>query len=628
MALKHSSFTDFRFFSTLLMGLFFCSVHSQQGMDSTAIEFLDEVIVSDSKFPLKREQSGKTVIKITAEDLERQYGKSLLDIINTTGGFELAGSRARPGEVIGVFARGGRGRQVVIIIDGIRVNDPSSFSQEYDLRLLDLANVESIEIIKGAASTLYGANAATAVINITTKSADSRPISGSFQTTLGTLQAADRQNYTISNIRNSVGVSGTLGKLFYRAGFNHSYADGMSSIITETNEKDPYSSIGTDLKLGFRTGQDSEFTIYANSNKINSEYDESFGLLDAPYRFISEQRRLGISGKLGYDNGNINFNAAYSDYDSANFSAFPNQFDGNNFVFDIYNRLLIADKFHTVVGINFMEEKARLEPDATYSLLDPYFNMVYTGNKGFNFNVGLRLNTHSEYGEKLVYAINPSFNFKVDDYRVKLLTSYATAYITPSLAQLFGQFGANPDLEPEDNTTIEGGIEISATDKFRGSIIYFDRKEENFVFFDGATFTYNNAEDIIEAKGVELELEWKPIPDLSLGANYNFTERQGDNAIRIPKHKLNTQISYHKGKTNLILDYAFTGERTDTDFSTFEDVALDSFGLLGFSASRAIMKDKARIFARIDNITNTEFIEIIGFTTRGRNVSLGLQLNL
>jgi outer membrane cobalamin receptor len=153
-------------FSVLLAG------HAQQQpKDTMAMQLLDEVVVSDSRFALKREFSGKTVIRIGPGELQRNQGRTLAALLNSKSGIEINGSRGRQGEVMGVFARGGRGRQVLVIIDGIRITDPSSSSQEYDLRLPDLSQIESIEIIKGASSVLYGTNAATAVVSITTKKA-------------------------------------------------------------------------------------------------------------------------------------------------------------------------------------------------------------------------------------------------------------------------------------------------------------------------------------------------------------------------------------------------------------------------------------------------------------------------
>src|SRR5690606_29505756 len=102
--------------------------------------------------------------------------------------------------------RGGRGRQVLILIDGARVSDPSTFSQEYDLRLLSPAMIESMEIIKGAASTLYGTNAATAVINIQTKSGPKEKIGGTFSSTVGTHQSSGDQNYDLGSMAHAASI--------------------------------------------------------------------------------------------------------------------------------------------------------------------------------------------------------------------------------------------------------------------------------------------------------------------------------------------------------------------------------------------------------------------------------------
>ena len=600
---------------------------AQEQPDSTRVEYLDEVVVSDSRFQLKREQSGKTVVQFTAEDLERQRGRSVLDIINTASGLELSGSRGRSGEVVGVFARGGRGRQVVVLIDGVRVTDPSSFAQEYDLRLLPVSEIGSIEIIKGAASTLYGANAATAVISINTKKAQGKPLSARFQTFLGTQQPADRQRYNLGAIRNNGNISGSSGRWDYRLSFSHDYTNGMSSIATDDPETDPNSLFGAGLDLGYRFSKGGHIRVYANWRDLDSEYDEGFGLVDAPYRFISKQERLGTATRIGYKGGSLNLNAAYSWYDSENFSAFPNQFQGENLVVDFFNKLVIGENLHTVVGINYLREEAQLSPEATYTLLDPYVNLVFTGESGLNVNSGLRLNTHSEYGNTFIYSLNPSYVFKAGKYRLKAMGSYATAYITPSLTQLFGPFGANPSLEPERNTTVEGGLEIARGTGFRGSMVYFNRKEENFVFFNNSTAVFSNADDTVRAQGIEVETVWKPVSGVVVHANYTYTDRSGDIAIRIPRHKLNASFFYRlTEKISVLADYSLTGKRFDTDFSSFEEVELDAFGLLGFTLNHTFIPDKANAFIRVDNVFNADYTEVIGFTTRGRNLGVGLEL--
>ena len=590
---------------------------------------MDEVVVSDSRFPLKRENSGKTVIKIGLKELENNQGKTVAEIINIKSGIEITGSRGRQGEVLGVFARGGRGRQVLILIDGIRVSDPSSFSQEYDLRLLAASNIESIEIIKGAASTLYGMSAATAVINIRSKKASNKKISGDFQSSIGTNQSSSVQNYNISDFSNTASVTGTLDSFTYFLGFSNVYTNGLSSIVTETNEEDPFSRYNIDLKFGYTINDRVNLTIYANQTNLNSAYDESFGLIDAPYTFITEQKRLGLSSKWTYEKGDLNLNGSFTNYKSDNRSAFPSMFEGNNYVVDLFNRYTFDDSIYAILGVNYNLDRAEVEGTQEFSLVDPYANLVYISSFGLNINAGLRLNLHSEYGSHVVYNINPSYSIALEEGYLKFMGSYATSYITPSLSQLFGMFGANPLLEPETNRTAEGGLEYKANETLRLSALYFNRKEDNFVFFDNTLFQYFNATNTINAQGLEAQLDWVPLEKMNLIANYTFTERKGDNAIRIPKHSVNAALSYNfSGKTYTSLTYAYTGKRLDTDFNTFNDEVLDPFSTFGFYIAQEVMTNKLKFFLNVENVFNTNFTEVIGFTTRGRNLRLGLSLKL
>jgi len=596
--------------------------------DSTEVQELDEVVVSDTRFPIRRENSGKTIIKIGPVELSRNQGKSLSEIINTKSGIEISGSRGRPGEILGTFIRGGRGKQVIVVIDGIRVSDPSSFSQEFDLRLLSTSSIESVEIIKGASSTLYGANAATAVINITTKDASDRKITGTFQSSMGSNQTTGDQRYRLNSFANSARINGTIDKWDYTLGFSHRFADGLSSINTATDEADPFSAVNTDLKIGYSFSPKIKTSFYGSQSKLRAAYDESFGLVDAPYSFESIQKRVGSTSQFIYGTGSTTLNVAYASYDSENFSAFPGTFSGENIIGDLFNKNTFG-KFLSIVGVNYNFEQTEFEDTRQFTFVDPYASLVYLGSGGFQMNIGGRLNNHSEYGSQFVYTLNPSYTLKNRNGYVKFLGSYATAYITPSLTQLFGQFGANPDLKPESNRTIEAGMEYAVTSKLRASALYFDRKEEDFVFFDNASFQYGNASNTINAKGLEMEINWHPVKSLSVEANYTFTDRTGDNAIRIPKHKVNTSMGYQLCEPwYAAVSYAYTGARSDTDFGTFTDVELDPFGLLGLYTSYTVIPNRFTVFLNGDNLLNESFTEVLGFNTRGRNIRIGFTLKL
>jgi vitamin B12 transporter len=600
-------------------------------IDSTRVEHLDEVVLIDSRFELKRENSGKMVIKIDSVELKRSQGMSVAEIINTKSGIEINGSRSVQGSVLGVFARGGRGRQVLILIDGVRATDPSSFSAEYDLRLLSSANIASIEIIKGAASTLYGTNAATAVIKITTKKAVSKDFGISISSSVGTNQTVENQNFNVAEFSNNARVSGVLNKVDYSLSIAQNYADGISAIITPNSEEDVFSNTSIDLRLGYKFNDKFDFSVYGNQTKMKTDFDESFGLIDADYQFLSSQERVGLSGNFKYDEkGSLHLNGAFTSYESESKSAFPNTFIGENLVLDLYHKYTFDSKLYTIVGLNYLKDETQFAETEAFTITDPYVNAVYVSDFGLNLNAGSRLNNHSTYGTNLVFNINPSYVFQVKTGYFKLLASYATSYITPSLTQLFGNFGANAELKPEDNRTIEGGFEYALSNEFRIGGVYFNRKEENFVFFDVLNNRYQNATNTIDAQGMELELKWMPSSQLSIDANYTFTERKGDNAIRLPKHKLNFNLNYTlSDKLNAALRYRWVGERTDTDFSAFPfvDQSLEPFSLVDVYAGFELMP-QLTVFLNASNLLNKSYTEVLGFTTRGRNIRIGFNLNL
>ncbi|HIC31767.1 MAG TPA: TonB-dependent receptor, partial [Flavobacteriaceae bacterium] len=147
-----------------------CLLASSFGMaqiqDSTKVTKLKEVVISDSRFDLNRENSGKTIITISSEELQQNAEKTISQIINTKSGISVVGSNSQAGQPLTTSVRGGQNRQVLVLIDGVAVNDASQIENNFDLQLLDVNQIERIEILKGASSSLYGNRASTAVINI------------------------------------------------------------------------------------------------------------------------------------------------------------------------------------------------------------------------------------------------------------------------------------------------------------------------------------------------------------------------------------------------------------------------------------------------------------------------------
>ena len=623
---------------------------SQIEQDSVNVEQLDEVVLSDSRFALKRENSGKVITKITAQELEKSQGQSVAEIIGRTVGVEINGVRSNAGQNLSYFIRGGRNRQVLIMIDGVQLTDPSQIANDYDLRFLNADQIESIEILKGASSTLYGTGAATAVINIKLKEASKKTFNLNLRSTIGTNQSSDEDDYALEDFRNSISVDGSVGSFYYLASFGQQFTDGLSAIENGT-ESDAFNSYNGNLKLGYRFNNTFKLNAYGSFDNFKTDFDDSFGRLDADNVSVSKQYRLGFSPEFTYNKGSIIVNAAYNDVEREIESNFPSLFNAQSIVVDVYNRYNFNDTFYTVLGLNYQDNQMEsfsipfgetdfsqaINPDnAQFTITDPYANVVYVSDFGLNINAGLRLNNHSEYGSHLVYSLNPSYKVNLDFGYIKGLASYSTAFITPSLFQLFEPSFGNPDLEPEENQTIEVGVEVSINDKATFSLVYFNRNEDNFIdFVDTGSFVfqYQNISTSFTASGLEFVVQAKIVEGLNFNLNAAYTSVDEDLNLRIPEIKVNARVDYTFSKqTQMSLSYQYNDEREDTFYnsSTFENeiVTLESYGLLDFYVSHSILKNKLLLFANVTNILNEDYQELFGFTTRGRGVNIGFNLNL
>ncbi len=621
---------------------------------SQNIQQLDSVLI-DTKIQLSRKNSGKVIAKITSEMLERSAGRSVAEIVNQVSGIEINGSRSNEGQNLGYFVRGGRNRQVVIMIDGVQLNDPSQIANDYDLRLIPATSVESIEIIKGASSVLYGSGAATAVIRIVTKKTSEKPISATFSSTLGTNRAAENEDSDIEEFTNHAVISGTLQTFFYDVSFSNRYVEGLSAIAALENEPtfeaDVFNRFDGRINVGYTDRKNFRISRFFSFDTYKAGFDDS-AYVDADNLSVSKQKRAGGNVQWKYRKGSITFNDNFSWIERDISSLYPVKYDSRSYTFDAFANHKINNEIMVLAGINgnfssfnsftipfgSSEFSQDVSDDvAKFDSMDPYLNFVYLSDFGLNINTGIRLNIHSTYGNHIVYNVNPSYNFDFGKNTLKVLGSYSTAYITPSLYQLYDSLYGNEALQPEENTTIEGGFEFTSENNLRVSAVYFNRNETNYVDFvvvDPALYSYQyqNIEDEFSASGVEVEVSKNFGKRVTISANYTNTQADERFALRIPKHKLNASLGYQLGKKAYAgISYQYNGEREDSFFNPLtyesESIILNSYGLLDLAISHTLSKN-LKLFAAVSNILDEEYEELYRFQTRGRNLRAGFTLVL
>lgn len=621
-----------------------------QEQDTQKVTTLDEVVVSDTKFAQSKEKSGKIIEVITADDLAKKQGQNLANVLSQVAGVEINGNQSFGGKNLGYYIRGGRNRQTAIYIDGVPVTDASGINLEYDLRLISVDQIEKIEIMKGASSTLYGTGAATGVINITLKKSVQKEISGNAYINLGTQNTSETSKTSAQDFNQGFSVNGTIKKISYLTSLNSTETKGMSEAAGTNYEEDTFSRVNVMQKIGFKANDQLSFDVFGAYDRIKNTFDNSYSGStsnsdDLNNNSFSEQFRIGFLPKYKYTNGEFAINAGASTV--ARNINISNTWSGtiDNYMYtgrtvsiDAFNKYNFSKELFLVLGTQFQyfdmtqfdayTDVAR--EGAKFNLIDPYTTLVYNSNFGLNINAGARFNTHSEYGNQVVYNFNPSYSFQ--NLPLKVLASYSTAFITPSLYQLYGPYG-NLNLTPEENATAEFGFETQLLDKkLTINAVGFYREEENTIgfYFNPITFASNyvNVAGTYNAKGVETTVRYTFSERFNIGGNYTFTQVEEPLSRLIPKHKGNIDMNYSFKRGTFGVNYQYVDQRNDayydaTIFAT-TPVELAAYQLVNSSVSYQLLPNRLTVFGAVTNILNEEFQEVIGYNTRGRNFKLGL----
>lgn len=606
------------------------------------VEALNEVVVTATKFATNKKNIGKVVYQITQETIENSQGKTIVDLLNDVPGVEINGNFSTKGQNLGYYIRGGRNRQVAILLDGVNVNDPSSFNGDFDLRQIDINQVEKIEVLKGASSTLYGTGAATGVINIILKKASKQGFNGSFNSSIGSNTSSENSNLSAEEFSTNFNFNGTLGKLDYLLALNANGSSGLSAAESTTSnqfEEDNFARQNVMLKLNYAFNENLKIGLLTSFDEFSADFDGfdfdpvTFASIpaDRDNNLNSVQKRVGVNVDYSYTNGALKIRTFFTDINRTE-NPSDNFFNGEVYGFDIYNNYMINDEFSFLVGVTSqyqdMIQRTSFstieEGSGKQHFYDPYLSVNYMSETGLNLNVGGRLNIHSEYGNNFVYNVNPSYNFNIDENNIKVFASYSTAFITPTLSEIFTKLSSIDELLPEETTTVEGGFDVSLGDKITFNATYFYREETNKIGYDPNTFQTINDLGTFSAKGFETEVSYEVAKSLRLLANYTYIDRDENLLLKIPQNKFFIRANYNLSKNTFTsLSYRWVDETQD-----FGNVTLDSYNLFDLFINHSILDNKVTFYGSLTNILNEDFQEIAGFTTRGRNYNLGLKINL
>lgn len=493
-------------------------LHAQQ--DTTG-KTLDEVTVTTSRSVKKLSDAGRSVTVITSSDIKNLPYQNLGDLLSRSEGIYIPGVLQTPGSLQTFGLRGANSNHTLIMIDGIKISDPSSPDNVLDFSEISLANVERIEIVRGSHSTLYGSSAIGGVINIISKQNGKKGFNGNIESYIGTF-GKNTSNFTNHAFLNYTGNNG----LYANAEISDTRVKGLNATVdtvktsgmAKLNERDNFYKTDMVGKLGYRNKQVDAYVSYKN---VFQQTDIDDGAYRDDDNHVIRFKRDLLTYGVQYNftgNGFIKYIGGYTnmfrrDRDDStiiggvsDYSFNEGKYFGRN-----WNNELQANwknKDWTIVGgAGVIKEKMDFENFFTYN--SPFFSFesiskvdtvssttsfVYahadwkqqTSGGTFNLGLGGRYNHHSRFGSYVTFELNPSFKFSD---KVLLYAALTSGYNAPSLYQLFspnkdynsGITRGNENLKPEKSLSAELGIKLSPNKNFNATISSFRTQVSNAI---------------------------------------------------------------------------------------------------------------------------------------------------
>ncbi len=636
---------------------------AQEDPDST-IRSLDEVNVTANKYPNKTSLTGKVVTIITREEIERSSARDLSQLLSIHSGLLITGANGSPGKDKTVFLRGAAAEYTLITIDGIPVYDPSGIGGHFDIRNLSLVNIERIEILKGSQSTLYGSDAIAGVINIITKKSTSRPLAFDAMTTVGSNET----------FKLSTGIRGKKENLDYNVSYALHTTGGINDAARGPGsgpfDRDGFTQHTAEAGLGLKVSGKINIRPFVRFGYHEGDIDDGAFADELDFTYVQKSLQAGIRNEILVGKGKLSFiynynliDRLYTDDSVLSINGFDTYskgiYQGSEHFIDAYLHMPVNQQLKFTGGVDFRSSVSDQEYRSIGSW--PYtsvygsdslnqnqfslygaFNWDHPGD--FHLEAGTRLNLHSEYGSKLVFNFNPSYLW---DKKWKFFANLSSGYRTPSLYQLYSEFG-NKDLEPESSLSVEGGVQyFSANHRFTARAIAFKRNIDDVLFFhtDPGTFksSYIN-QDKQRDHGFELEASIRIGKNTAIRGYYNYTkgrietkvngkDSSYNNLLRRPESNFGISASSRVGKRfSFSTNLSWIGKRKDLYFDPFlfttVKTDLKAYALWDLYLEYGFVKEKLKVFVDLRNITDTDHTEISGFNTMGFNSYLGVRLSL
>ena len=594
---------------------------------SQAAGTLNEVVVTATRTAVPVTDVIADVSIIDRATLDQAGQSSLRDVLAQLPGVQFVSNGSYRSST-GVFLRGATSAQSIVLIDGVRVGSATSGGASFENMPLD--RIERIEILRGAASALYGPDAVGGVIQIFT-----REPTENLQLAANVGAGSDGQRQLGASVR---GRSGAIG---YSLGVSNEKASGISVITNPlarsyNPDNDSFDVTSVDAKLTaqlskqhaltlgmMRSEMDYQFdgTAFPNPlgltklttdawsrpvlNSVNLKWDAQWLSNWKTSLILAENDDKSVSDYYRYADGALN--------NSSKFNTHRNQLTWQNdltFGADVLT-LLLEKRSESVDSTTLYAVKERNIQGImlSYALNKPTWNALAV----------VRNDDNSQFGSFNNWAVSGGYKLAPN---LRAVASMGTSFQAPSFNQLYFPGFGTPTLTPQQNRGGEFGLKYNQGSVAMSAVVYYNEVQ-------GFINPSNNVQNSLGVlRGATLSMQAQR-GDTSYSISYDYadphTQPNGLRFVRIARNVLNLNATHRVGQGNLFGELKLSSDREDNKiFGTgVGRTVLAGYGLLNVGANWKLSKD-VTLQARINNLTDANYALADGFSTPGRNLFVSL----
>ncbi len=618
---------------------------------STAANADADVVVVANRSAIALDKVGVATTVLTLPQLQADQALVVSDVLAREPGVSVA-RNGGVGEPTSFFIRGAESDQTLVMIDGVRLDDPSAPGGGFDFGNLLVGDISRIEVLRGPQSTLYGSQAIGGVVNIVT-AAPTRPLQGDAQVEGG----------TYDTLYGKASLGGKDGAWTWQVAANYYSTVGVSAFDQRLGGEEPdgYHNVGVTTRLGYEIAPDISLDLRGIYLQARSKFDGfDSGVFGDDDEWGSTRESIayaGVNFGLFDDRLKNRIAAQYTLTQRDNYDALDapitKTFDGRgtNSRFEYEGTYAIAQGWTGVFGAESTRESITTSspafdvpgtpPTKAYDTINSGYGQLQAEPiHGLNLTAGVRYDEHSTFGGHAVGQASAAWS--PNDGQTILRTSWGQGFKAPTVYELFSAYG-NTDLKPEQANGWDAGIEQKFwSGRADLQLTYFNRTTTDLIeFVDCVSITaphcangfgfYDNVNKA-EAQGIELTGSIRPLHGLDLTANYTYL----DDRNRSPGADFNNVLARRPANTaNLTATYVwpvklstavavrYAGKSYDDDDNT---LLLKSYTLVDLRASYPLGHG-LEAYGRIENLFNKAYETAYQYGSLRRGYYGGLRVS-